>query len=161
MEETGIYVNGEFIKCDIKNLEILIKGNVQKLNIGTNAQAVTTTNTHTVMNIGNVAQQFNGVISGGTFCMGTIINYSGDNEKIIEEIPSIRINVDGDINSLIANIGNVFCKNTNSTETTSGGVNVSGNVSGSVKSMSGGINVKGNVGGNASSMSGSVIVNKI
>lgn len=145
MEETGIYVNGEFIKCDIKNLEILIKGNVQKLNIGTNAQAVTTTNTHTVMNIGNI---------------GTIINYSGDNEKIIEEIPSIRINVDGDINSLIANIGNVFCKNTNSIETTSGEVNVSGNVSGSVESMSGGINVKGNVGGNASSMSGSVIVNK-
>lgn len=160
MEETGIYVNGEFIKCDIKNLEILIKGNVQKLNIGTNAQAVTTTNTHTVMNIGNVAQQFNGEISGGTFCMGTIINYSGDNEKLIED-PSIRINVDGDINSLIANIGNVFCKNTNSIETTSGGVNVSGNVSGSVNSMSGGINVKGNVGGNASSMSGSVIVNKI
>lgn len=146
MEETGIYVNGEFIKCDIKNLEILIKGNVQKLNIGTNAQAVTTTNIYTVTNIGNI---------------GTIINYSGDNEKIIEEIPSIRINVDGDINSLIANIGNVFCKNTNSIETTSGGVNVSGNVSGSVKSMSGGINVKGNVGGNASSMSGSVIVNKI
>ena len=148
MEETGIYVNGEFIKCDIKNLEILIKGNVQKLNIGTNARTV-------------VAQQFNGEISGGIFCTGTIINYSGDNEKIIEEIPSIRINVDGDINSLIANIGNVFCKNTNSVETTSGGVNVSGNVSGSVKSISGGINVKGNVGGNASSMSGSVIVNKI
>ena len=149
MEETGIYVNGAFIKCDIKSLEILIKGNVQKLNIGTNAQAVTTTNTHTVTNIGNIGN------------IGTIINYSGDNEKIIEEIPSIRINVDGDINSLIANIGNVFCKNTKSIETTSGGVNVSGNVSGSVKSMSGGINVKGNVGGNASSMSGSVIVNKI
>lgn len=143
MEETGIYVNGAFINCDIKSLEILIKGNVQKLNIGTNAQAVTTPNTHTVTNI------------------GTIINYSVDNEKIIEEIPSIRINVDGDINSLIANIGNVFCKNTNSIETTSGGVNVSGNVSGSVKSMSRGINVKGNVGGNASSISGSVIVNKI
>jgi len=70
------------LKQEFPNLEILIKGNVQKLNIGTNARAVTTTNTHTVMNIGNVAQQFNGEISGGIFCTETIINYSGDNEKM-------------------------------------------------------------------------------
>lgn len=105
MKETGIFVNGKFIECDINNLEILIKGNVRELNIAPENKTVMA-NKHTYMDIGsigqmNIGQQFNGYISGGTFCMGTIINHSENNEETIEEIPSIRINVNGNINNLL------------------------------------------------------------
>lgn len=33
MEKTGIFVNGKFIECDVSNLEILIKGKIENLNV--------------------------------------------------------------------------------------------------------------------------------
>lgn len=154
-EKTGVFINGKFIECDISSLEILVKGKVQNLNVGKNNSNTIKVN-HKTMNINSVGQQnFYGTISGGIFTT-TINDYSENATQVIEPIPTIKIIIENDVVNLTANIGDVHCKNANSIDTTSGNVNVSGNVSGSVKSMSGNIQVLGNLGGNASSMSGLV-----
>lgn len=34
MEKSGIFINGKFIECDVNNLEIIIKGEIESLNVG-------------------------------------------------------------------------------------------------------------------------------
>ena len=158
-EKTGVFINGKFIECNTSCLEILVKGKVQNLKGGkNNSNTMTMKVSHTTMNIGSVGQQnfYGNAISGGVF--QTIIDNSG-NEIQTMEIPEIKIIVESDIVNLIANVGDVCCKNVDSINATSGNVNVSGNVLGSVKSMSGNIQVLGNLGGNASSISGDVFTN--
>lgn len=151
-EKTGVFINGKFIECNTSCLEILVKGKVQNLKVGKNDNNTMTMKvSHTTMN-----NFYGNAISGGVF-QKTIDN-SG-NEIQTMEIPEIKIIVESDIVNLIANVGDVCCKNVDSINATSGDVNVSGNVSGYVKSMSGDIQVLGNLGGNASSISGDVFTN--
>lgn len=106
------------------------------------------------MIMGNVKQQvFHGKISGGTF--GIINNYGSTSQIVYPS--SIKINVDGNINYLNTIAGDVYCKDTSHIETTSGDINVSGNVSGSIESISGDIEIKGSFSGNVSTITGDII----
>ncbi|HDX0987991.1 TPA: hypothetical protein RNX00_002152 [Pasteurella multocida] len=151
MEKTGIFVNGKFIECDVSNLEILIKGKIENLNVANKETNILNGNSHTSMYINQVGQQvFYGNITGGTF----EVTHNSNSVSQAIKTSSIKINVEGDINNLTASTGDVYCKNTGTIETVSGDVTISGNVSGTVKSISGDIRVKGNVSGNVNTVSG-------
>lgn len=152
MEKTGIFVNGKFIECDISNLEILIKGKIENLNVANKEMNISNGNSHKNMYINQVGTQvFHGNITGGTF---EVTQNSNSVSQVITVTSSIKINVNGNINNLTSSTGDIYCNNTGSIETVSGDVNISGNVSGAVKSISGDIKVKGNVMGNVNTVSG-------
>lgn len=143
MEKTGIFVNGKFIECDVSNLEILIKGKIENLNVANKNMYINQAGT----------QVFYGNITGGTF---EVTQNSNSVSQVITVTSSIKINVNGNINNLTSSTGDIYCNNTGSIETVSGDVNISGNVSGAVKSISGDIKVKGNVRGNVNTVSGDI-----
>lgn len=156
MSKSSLIINGQFFECDIRSLKIEIQGDVNDLSLDvTNASTTIIGNSNT-----SIAQVFNGNISDGQF--GTIIhnanvkrqnNYS-QAANIINS--NISIHVTGNVDSIETSVGDVYCNQARTIESTSGNISVNGDIQGNAESMSGNINVKGDVKGSVSTMSGNI-----
>ena len=142
-EKIGIFINGNFIECDVTNLKIEVQGKVENLSADT---INFSNNDPKMVIIGNNNIQ----ISGKNMRKTSISQSSAQNYAVV------NIHVTGNVEHIETNIGQVHCKNVKEITSVSGSIRVDGSVDGNISSTSGSINIKGNVTGKVSSVTGSI-----
>lgn len=141
-EKTGIFINGNFIECDVTNLKIEVQGKVKNLSADT---INFSNNDPQMVIIGN-----NNIQISGKNMRKTSISHSSAQTAVV------NIHVTGNVEHIETNSGQVHCQNATEITSVSGSICVDGSVDGNISSTSGAINIKGNVTGKVSSVTGTI-----
>lgn len=142
-EKTGIFINGNFIECDVTNLKIEVQGKVENLSADT---INFSSNNPQMVIIGD-----NNIQISGKNMRKTSISHSSTQNSFV-----VNIHVTGNVEHIETDIGQVHCQNVKEITSVSGSICVDGSVDGNISSTSGSINIKGNVTGKVSSVTGTI-----
>ena len=142
-EKTGIFINGNFIECDVTNLKIEVQGKVENLSADT---INFSNNDPKMVIIGN-----NNIQISGKNMRKTSISHSSAQTSAV-----VNIHVTGNVEHIETNIGQIHCQNAKEVTSVSGSIRVEGSVDGNISSTSGSINIKGDVTGKVSSVTGTI-----